>query len=105
MPITFFVIISLVYFFYGASGYLDKVRLSPYYFLIAIVVSLTANLLWAFYSQKLSSHNEVLKLGVYWDMVVTVAFFSAAFVFGNMTLEPKHYIGMALIILGSFLLK
>lgn len=105
MPIMFFVIISIVYFFYGASGYIDKIRLSPWYFAIALGVAMAGNLLWAYYSQKLTNHNEVLRLGVYWDMVVTVAFFSSAFIFGTLSLEPKHYLGIGMIILGSFLLK
>lgn len=105
MPISFLLIISVLYFFYGTSGYLDKIRLSPYYYLVAVVVALCGNLLWAYYSQKVQNHNEVLRLGVYWDMVVTVAFFSAAFIFGSLSLEPKHYIGIAMIIVGSFLLR
>ena len=105
MPFIFFALIAVVYFLYGASGYVDKVRLSPYYYLVALVVAFVANGLWAYYSQKMASHNDVLRLGVYWDMVVTVAFFSAAFMFGTLSLEPKHYLGIALIIIGSTLLK
>lgn len=105
MPIMFFISIAVVYFIYGISGYLDKIRLSPYYFLVAIVIPVIGNLLWAYYSQKAPNHNEVLRLGVYWDTVVTVSFFSAAFLFGSLSLEPKHYLGMFLILTGGFLLR
>ena len=89
----------ILYGSYCYAQYSDKIKASPWFLVIALVYSLTANLLWVYLSKNMDQKNT-LNYALLWDGGVHIVAFSIPIlVFGD-KIKTHTAIGMSLIFSG-----
>lgn len=97
--------IALLYSTYAALIYLPQLKESPAYYFLGILIPLIANFLWLHSARQISNPESLYKLGVYWDVCVSLSFFLVPIIFFQVRMPALGYLGLSLIISGLIVLK
>jgi hypothetical protein len=98
--ITHFILGALTYVAAVSICYIPAIKSSQCFMPIGLVCGLLANYLWLTIARSTSVNGEVLKLGIYWDAMLTMVYVLVpAIVFGA-RLSGWQMIGSILIGLG-----
>lgn len=98
--------IFLYYLFYYGVSYIESIRNSNYYALICVGLSVGSGLLWAHINGKYSQNSkDVFIAGMVFDIGATAAMLIAPVFIGKMNVGTKELLGIALIVLGTYLIK
>ena len=82
-----------------------EIKLSQYYQLYGIIIGVIANFFWFTIAKTTTDSGKVLTYGLYWDMLLVVAFVSIPFIFFNIELSTTKWIGLTFMLFGFIVTK
>lgn len=99
-----FAIGFLVYVSNATLSYSKGLKASPYYYTIGIILAVIANLTWLYISKLETEPNKLLLKGLYWDIMLTVAYLIVPILFYHARLSAQQTVGAILVLVGITLL-
>lgn len=75
-------------------------------YLLAALLGAISNICWIHVAKSCNSPNQILKMGLYWDSMITLVYFLLPFLIFNVKINTTTgLLGIILIISGIFTLK
>jgi len=100
-----FIVGLLVYSGLAYISYEDSIKNSWYFYYLGIGIAIVANFAWLTIAKTVPENSKILIYGSIWDAMILFTFITIPFIFFEMKLTTKDWIGLSLIILGILIVK
>lgn len=105
MPILLFLLGALLYCGAASLSYSESFKGSPGYYLAGAAVGVAANLVWFHLAAITKDKGEVLKMGLYWDSMLTLIYMLVPLILFSVKPTTNTLFGIVLITTGIILTK
>ena len=95
----------IVYYFQAILSNSIALKQNTYYIYIAISTGIAANYIWFSMAQNIKDNSKILLYGLYWDILILVAFLSVPILFYGARFKTTTVLGIVMIIVGFLLTK
>jgi uncharacterized membrane protein len=96
---------AVVYSLGTELSYSDQLKKLKYYPLFGVILGMCANFIWYTLVQKIDDKSYIIKLGLYWDVMIVACFLAIPLIFHGVKLTTPTLIGVFLIFIGIILTK
>lgn len=100
-----FLIGFIVYTILAITSYSDTLKSSGWYYWIGLTAALIANSAWLHLAKQEPSASRLVVLGLYWDVMLLVAYMLVPILFFEARLTAIQGAGLVLILCGIILTK
>lgn len=100
-----FILGMMTYMFAAYASNMNTWKHTWWFIPMGVFIGMVSNALWFTIAKHTKEHSQILLLGSYWDVMILACFLTIPFVFFEVNISLKEFIGIMIIFIGVVVTK